>query len=135
LNVENDFSTKEFKNTSRNYTTVKYILSKIEIDQYKNEIEPESDLFTIEHILPENAVDKWGDFSFEAINRCIYRIGNLTLLEKKLNREASQKSYSEKINIFLNSYSELTKNIPENYHSWNEDKLAARQRELAKQAK
>jgi len=132
---ENDFLTKEFKNTTRNHKIVKYILSKIEIYQYKNEIDPESDLFTIEHILPENADDTWGEFTFEEINRSIYRIGNLTLLEKKLNRDADQKPYTEKKSVYLESNSELTKSIPENFDSWNESKLAARQKDLAKHAK
>lgn len=135
LNFENDFSTKEFKNTTRNHKIVKYILSKIEVYQHRNEIDPESDLFTIEHILPENADDTWGNFTFEEINRSVYRIGNLTLLEKKLNREADQKAYVEKIVLFALSNSELTKTLPDNFNTWNEDKLAARQRELAKHAK
>ena len=134
-NFENDFSTKEFKSTSRNHKIVKYIFSKIEIYQCRNEIDPESDLFTIEHILPENADDTWGDFNLEEINRSIYRIGNLTLLEKKLNREAGQVQYNEKKLIYLQSNSEITKSIPENYETWNEDKIASRQRELAKHAK
>ena len=135
LNFENDFSTKEFKNTSRNHKIVKYILSKIELYQFRNEIDPESDLFTIEHILPENADDTWGEFTFEEINRSVYRIGNLTLLEKKLNREADQKPYAEKIKFFNQSNSELTKSISDHFNTWSEDKLAARQRELAKHAK
>jgi uncharacterized protein with ParB-like and HNH nuclease domain len=135
FNFENDFSTKEFKNTTRNHKIVKYILSKIEMYLFKNEIDPESDLFTIEHILPENADDTWGDFTFEEINRSVYRIGNLTLLEKKLNREAEQKPYAEKLIYFQQSNSMLTKSIPEHFDTWNEEKLAARQRELAKHAK
>jgi len=135
LNFENDFSSKEFKNTTRNHKIVKYVLSKIEVYQHRNEIDPESDLFTIEHILPENANDTWGEFTFEEMNRSVYRIGNLTLLEKKLNREADQKPYAEKIKLFVQSNSELTKQLPENFNTWNEDKLAARQRELAKHAK
>lgn len=135
INFENDFSTKDFKNTSRNHKIVKYILSKIEMYLHKNEIEYESDFYTIEHILPENADEKWGEFTFEEINRSVYRIGNLTLLEKKLNREADQLPYSDKVKFFNDSNSELTKTIHENYHTWNEDKLSARQRELAKHAK
>lgn len=135
VNFENDFSTKEFKNTTRNHKIVKYILSEIEKYLYNNAIDPESDLFTIEHILPENATDAWGAFTFEEINRSVYRIGNLTLLEKKLNNEASQKPYEEKKNIYAQSNSKLTQAIPEHYETWNEDKLASRQRELAKHAK
>lgn len=135
LNFENDFSTKEFKNTSRNHKIVKYILTKLEWYKYQNEIDLDSDLYTIEHILPENADENWGEFTFEEISRSVYRIGNLTLLEKKLNREADQKCYAEKTNYFLKSYSKLTLSIPENFNSWNEDKIAARQREFAKDAK
>jgi hypothetical protein len=102
---------------------------------FKNEIEPESDLFTVEHILPENVHETWGDFTFEQLNRSVYRIGNLTLLEKKLNREADQKPYAEKLIIFQQSNSMLTKLIPEHFQIWNEDKVAARQKELAKHAK
>jgi hypothetical protein len=135
FSFENDFSTKEFKNTTRNHKIVKYILSKIEIYQYRNEIDPESDLFTVEHILPESADDDWGDFTFEQINRSVYRIGNLTLLEKKLNREADRLTYAQKVNFFQRSNSELTKQLPTTFNTWTEDKLAARQRELAKHAK
>ncbi|MFN0082239.1 MAG: DUF262 domain-containing protein [Ferruginibacter sp.] len=135
FNFENDFSTKEFKNTSRNHKIVKYILAKMELYQYNNEIDPESDLYTIEHILPENADETWGAFTFDEINRSVYRIGNLALLEKKLNREAGQLPYDKKINFFAKSNSELTKSIPDSFNTWSEDKLAARQRELAKHAK
>jgi uncharacterized protein with ParB-like and HNH nuclease domain len=135
LNFENGFSTKEFKNTSRNHKIIKYILSKIEVYQFRNEIDPESDLFTVEHILPENADETWGEFTFEEINRSVYRLGNFTLLEKKWNREADQKPYTEKVIFFQQSNSEITKSIPDHFNIWTEDKLAARQRELAKHAK
>jgi uncharacterized protein with ParB-like and HNH nuclease domain len=132
---ENDFSSKEFRNTSRNHKIIKYILSKIELYKYRNEIDSESDTFTIEHILPESADESWGEFSFEEINRSVYRIGNLTLLETKLNREAQQKTYTEKVKFFEQSNCELTKSLTEKYLTWNEDKLVSRQKELAKAAK
>jgi hypothetical protein len=135
MNFENDFSTKEFKNTSRNHKIVKYILSRIEIYLYKNEIDPDSDIFTVEHILPENYNNQWGDFTFEQMNRSVYRIGNLTLLEKKLNLESDQKPYPEKVKIYVKSNSKLTQAIPELYENWNEDSISSRQRELAKHAK
>lgn len=134
-NFENDFSTKEFKNTTRNHKIVKYILSKIEVYKYRNDIDFESDIYTVEHILPESADERWGDFSFDAINRSVYRIGNLTLLEKKLNREIGILPYDEKSKWFLQSNCQLTKNLPDSYETWNEDKLAARQRDLARAAK
>lgn len=134
-NFENDFSTKEFKNTTRNHKIIKYIFSKIEEYKFKNEISEESDLFTIEHILPESADDTWGEFDFDEINRSVYRIGNLTLLEKKLNNEADVLPYKEKKALYEKSNCLLTKAIAETFDSWTEDKIAARQRELAKYAK
>ncbi|NBB31688.1 DUF262 domain-containing protein [Cellulophaga sp. BC115SP] len=132
---ENDFSTKEFKNTTRNHKIVKYLLAKIEIYEYNSEIDVDSDLFTIEHILPENADEEWGEFSFDEINRSRFRIGNLTLLEKKLNREAAQKSFAEKCKLFEKSQSKLTNSIPTKFSTWDEAKIASRQRQLAKHAK
>jgi len=132
---ENDFSIKQFRNTSRNHKIVKYIFSKIELYKYRNEIDSESDTYTIEHILPESADESWGEFSNEEVNRSIYRIGNLTLLEKKLNKDADTKNYEQKKLIFEKSNCKLTQNIPETFDTWNEDKLSARQKKLAKEAK
>ena len=133
-NFENDFSSKQFKSTSRNHKIVKYILSRIELYRYKNDINPDSDNYTIEHILPESADETWGDFLDEEINRSIYRLGNLTLLEQSLNKDAGNLKYEIKKDFYTQSNSELTKAIPQHYKTWNEEKLASRQRELAKHA-
>lgn len=134
-NFDTDFSTKQFKNTSRNHKIVKYIYAKIEQYKYHNEISYESDLYTIEHILPESADENWGGFTNEEINRSIYRLGNLTLLEKDLNKTADTLKYPEKAEIFKNSNIKITKAIPEHYNNWSEDKISARQKQLAKDAK
>lgn len=135
VNFENDFATKSFKNTSRNHKIVKYIFSKIEEYKFKNEISPDSDLFNIEHILPESADESWGDFSQEEIDRAVDRIGNLTLLEKKLNKEADVKKFTEKLEIYSNSNSQLSQEIADCYEVWNESKISSRQKTLAKDAK
>lgn len=135
VNFENDFATKSFKNTSRNHKIVKYVFSKIEEYKFKNEISPDSDLFNIEHILPESADESWGDFSQEEIDRAVYRIGNLTLLEKKLNKEADVKKFTEKLEIYSNSNSQLSQEIADCYEVWNESKISSRQKILAKEAK
>ena len=135
LSFENEFSIKQFRNTSRNHKIVKYIFSKIELYKFRNDIDPESDTYTVEHILPESADESWGEFSNQEVNRSIYRIGNLTLLEKKLNKDADIKNYEQKKLIFEQSNCKLTQNIPETFETWNEDKLSARQKKLAKDAK
>jgi uncharacterized protein with ParB-like and HNH nuclease domain len=134
-NFEISFSTKTLKSTGRNHKIAKYIFSKIERYRYKNDIPVESDLFTIEHILPESADQNWGGFDSEAINRSVYRIGNLTLLEKKLNKDAGNLKYEEKKPFFKQSNSKLTCNLPDIYDTWDERSLSERQKELAKDAK
>ncbi len=134
-NFENDFCTKEFMNNSRNHKILKYIFCKIDRYLGNSDLDWESDLFTVEHILPEHADQNWGEFDLNAFKRSVYRIGNLTLLEKKLNKDAGQKSYEDKTEIFRLSICGLTNALPEAYLSWNEDKVASRQKELAKHAK
>lgn len=134
-NFISDFTSKQFKNTTRNHRIVKYIYAKIEMYKYRHDIPWDSDIYTIEHILPESADESWGDFTDEEINRSVHRLGNLTLLEKKLNREADRLSYTEKIKFFKESNSKLTNEISEHYESWNENKISSRQKQLAKEAK
>lgn len=134
-NFESAFSNKIFKSSTRNHKIVKYIFSKLEKYQFKNDIPASSDLFTVEHILPESADDTWGQFDNEAINRSLYRLGNLTLLEKNLNIDADILKYAEKKTFYSQSNCKLTNNIVEQFDDWNESNLSTRQKELAKYAK
>ena len=134
-NFVSDFSTKQFKNTTRNNRIIKYILSKTEKSKYQHDIPWDSDIYTIEHILPESADENWGEFTDEEVNRSVYRLGNLTLLEKKLNGDAGVLPFTDKLEIFNKSNSKLTNVISEHYETWNEDKISSRQKQLAKEAK
>lgn len=132
---ETAFSHKIFKNTDRNNKIVKYIYGKIERYKFKNEIPYESDSFSVEHILPESPLYDWDDFDNVSLSRSIYRLGNLALLEKKLNMEAGNLSYNNKKNFYRKSNVNLTKEIPENFESWNEANIIYRQKDLYKYAK
>lgn len=134
-NFVNSFSNKTFKSTTRNHKIVKYIFSKLEKYKYKNDIPADSDLYTIEHILAESADETWGQFDNDAINRSVYRIGNLTLLEKNLNKDAANLKYEEKKIFYKKSNCKFTNTLVEQFEEWNESNLSARQRELAKDAK
>ncbi len=134
-NFELIFSSKEFRRNSQSHKLVKYILS--EIDKYKNhtDISFESDLFTIEHILPENPETDWQQFDDEAVSRSVYKLGNLTLLEKSLNKDADNISYEKKKELFKESSCKITNSIPEFYESWTESSIASRQKRLTTEAK
>lgn len=130
-----DFSSKSFKNTPRNHKVVKYILTRIEKYKFQNPIDFESDFYSVEHILPESADESWGEFSGEEINRSIYRLGNLCLLEKKLNRDADTLPYSEKLSFYKKSNCRLTNELCDHFECWNEKNISSRQTQLAKYAK
>jgi uncharacterized protein with ParB-like and HNH nuclease domain len=130
-----DFSNKQFRRNARNHHVVKYIFAKIEHNKYQHDIDFNSDTYSVEHILPESADESWGDFKDEEINRSIYRLGNLTILEKNLNKEAATLPYHKKTDLFKKSSILLTKAIAENYENWNENKISSRQKQLATEAK
>ena len=135
VNFENSFSSKQFKNTGRNHKVVKYILARVEEYKYHHDIDVDGDIYTVEHILPESADEEWGEFSNEEVSRSIERLGNLTLLEKSLNKDADTKPYTEKKSLYTQSSSLLTKAIAERYDVWNEENLNTRQKYIAKDAK
>lgn len=134
-NFESSFMTKQFKNTGRNHKIVKYVYARMEEYKYQHDIDVEGDIFTIEHILPESADEDWGGFSNEEISRSIYRLGNLTLLERSLNKNADIRPYSEKKDLYAQSNAHLTKAISTRYEVWNEENLNTRQKYLAQDAK
>ena len=132
---ETAFSNKEFKRTTRNHKIVKYVLSKIERKLYSNDIDLFSDLYTIEHIMPESIDENWEHIPDDVYERCIYRLGNLAILETNLNSESGTKEYSKKKEIFLKSSLKTTITIPTHYNSWGENEINSRQSQLANQAK
>ncbi len=132
-NFESNFLSRQFKN--RNHKIVKYILAKIEEYKYRHILDAESSKITVEHILPESADEEWGDFSQDAINRSVYRLGNLTLLEKSFNKDADVRPYQEKKELYAQSTVKMSQAIAQYYDNWNEDFISERQKNLAKDAK
>jgi len=133
---ETEFSNIEFKRTSRGHKLTRYVLGKIEKQVNQNHIDYFSSTFTVEHILPEAPDENaWDNIEDDTLERCIYRLGNLAILEKNLNNEAGSKSYAEKLPFYTKSSVQLTANISNHYKEWTEATITARQRKLAKTAK
>ncbi|MBI4777715.1 DUF262 domain-containing protein [Candidatus Desantisbacteria bacterium] len=133
-NFKTEFASKIFKRTPRNHKLIKYIFAKIEKHKYHTDIDQNSDFYTIEHIIPESAEDKWSYLGDEVIDRCVYRLGNLTLLEGNLNREAGTDCFENKRVVYAKSSIQLTKKITEYYRQWNEENISKRQEQLAVEA-
>ena len=129
------FSNKEFKRTTRNHKIAKYILSKVELKLYSSDIDLFSDLYTIEHIMPESIVENWGHISDDVYGRCVYRLGNLAILEASLNNDIGTRGYDDKKEIFKKSSLKTTAAISTHYNEWGESQINSRQSQLANQAK
>ena len=129
-----EFATAEFKRTARGHKLIKYILGKIERQEYQADFDYASDLYTVEHVLPESPGPGWEQVEDTVLERFMYRLGNLAIIEKRLNKEAGNLSYEYKRPILARSQVNLTAGIPEHYAEWDERAIDRRQRQLAKVA-
>ncbi|MFC0308511.1 DUF262 domain-containing protein [Gallibacterium trehalosifermentans] len=131
-----DFSEKIIKTTdSRSKKIVRYILCALEKQLSGNDHDFVSDSFNIEHILPQNAPDGWGDFRHDESNALVYRLGNMTLLQSGTNRDLGVLDYAQKRSALLKSNFLITRKLAEDYQEWTAEKIASRQKWLANQAK
>jgi hypothetical protein len=128
------FAEKQIRTTtSRNRQVVRYILFQIERQVSNSAFDYTSDKYTIEHVLPEHPGDNWGAFTDEQVDRCVYRIGNMTPLAASPNRDLGNVCYKEKMNIYLQSEFEITKRIATDHAEWTPERIASRQQWLATQ--
>lgn len=118
----NDFESKFVdlsfsKKDNANNIKAKYALYKI------NSIYEEMDCFndncSIEHIIPES--------SNETLN-----IGNLIILETKLNEEADNKVYVDKVKIYKKSKLNWVSNFIKENQNWDETMIQNRAKDMAK---
>ena len=127
------FTDKELKTTnSRNKKVVRYILFQLEKQVSGQEFDFESPAYNLEHILPEKPSEAWSHIDEQNQDKFVYRLGNMTPLEKKPNRAIGNQGYAEKIAIFQESCFKITSDIPKNSESWTEKAITTRQAQLAK---
>jgi len=133
---QSDFRHIAFRTQGARRRLVRYILCKLETRVGGRTVDWESDAGTIEHILPENPSAEWEDsFPAEFWDSCVYRLGNLTLLEANRNREIGNNAYFEKTNAYSDSGYMLSKALVErNPDAWTLARLEWRQEWMAKQA-
>ena len=134
--MQQDFSTLEIDTRGSKKKLAKYVLARLEGDASGRQCDPETDPGTIEHVLPENPGDRWdATYSRDRWEHGIYRLGNLTLLEGNLNREAANEVYSKKVPLYRSSQYSLTLAIPEMApEEWTEELIIERQERLARRA-
>jgi len=129
-----NFQLKEFGISTPDKQKVRYILGIIEKAISAHEVSLDDESATIEHILPQNPDESW-DVDDIKIDRLVYRLGNLCLLERSLNSEVSNKNFEDKTNVYKKSSYRTTSSIAEVYQDWNEDTINKRQKKMADIAK
>lgn len=128
------FSNAEFKPSTRNNKLTRYILAELERAKHGQAPDRSSDVYSIEHVLPQAPSNEWG-FDDDATERCVYRLGNLTLLETSKNKNIGNSTYSEKRKVYEGSSIGLTRALAEHYAEWTEETISKRQQLMAKMAK
>ncbi len=112
--VQLTFSKKE----SPSNVKTKYALNKI--NSYYSNTEIFDDESSIEHILSES------------LGETTLNIGNLIVLEERLNKEADNLKYKDKIEIYKKSSYEWMNKFVDEHDDWNEIDLENRAKSLAK---
>lgn len=127
----------EIASISKNYIA-RYYLSEIE-KSFRSTAElgpiqnPEK--INLEHILPVNPSNlyEWPEFNKETHNTYYKRMGNLTLLDKKMNSEQGNDKFDIKKGVYKDSEVNITKNLCK-YEKWSPNSIKERQKEFANKA-
>ena len=132
---KNLFAEVEFKTSESHHNRLtRYILFAIEEHLTGAEYDADSDLYSIEHILPIHPADEWPSFTNNQRARFVFRLGNQTLLERQRNREIGNYGYTEKQATFAASKFKITQRIAAENAEWTPERITVRQKWLAKQA-
>lgn len=129
------FNTRSFSINSRNTKVIRYILSKIDRfsgTQINANIYDDNN--SIEHILPQNPNEDW-EIDEDKVERLSGRLGNLCLLEKKLNNSIENLNFDTKKTFLAKSVFKCTSIIATEYSNWNENSINSRQAKMGKCAK
>ncbi len=95
------------------------------------------DACTVEHILPQNHTEAWGNTPngfADGTETYIWRLGNLTLLPKELNNELGNADFSTKVAGYRDHCLKVSEDVC-NSPEWTAQAIDQRQRNMAEIAK
>src|SRR5439155_16147964 len=95
---------------------------------------PDGKQVTLEHVLPQSPTPVWTKNFTKDVNAddYIYRVGNLTLLKAKVNRDAADASFQNKQTIALNDSTLAINHHFKSLSQWTDIEIEKRQEDLAK---
>jgi hypothetical protein len=134
IEFKSSFKEKSFPYNSRNAKVVKYILWKIEHFKGSTQfVRFDDENVSIEHIYPQNPTEEW-QLDESKMQRFVFRLGNMCLLEKGLNREIQNSVFADKVDIYKKSSFYYAKKISSDYTEWNDNAIIKLQGEMANAA-
>lgn len=97
---------------------------------------PDPKQVNLEHVLPQNPSPVWhSDFRRGVdLDDFVYRLGNLTLLTAKVNKDAANSSFAEKKRLALDGSSLAINDCFRSLTKWTDEEIDNRQSEMAKTA-
>jgi len=133
------FKTLRYKNSAKGRKLIKYVLARI--DQYYRDTGEEKidfNVVNVEHLLPRNPQSAWG-LNKNEIKSYVNLLGNLTLVSKRINSKAQNKTIEAKLIALRESSLPITRvlipeleAIVESGRAWGEEDIFRRQQQLAK---
>ena len=141
LQVDDDDKFKKLfsEKTIKKHEYVKYILKEIEtVLAGKRNDELSVENLTLEHIIPKNHKDHWTEFfdenKIKNPDTLVYRLGNQTIVTKKMNSSMSDNIFKNKLNMYKESMLELNKQTVCNEIEWTDVIIDKRQKTFADKA-
>ena len=135
-----DFSLVEFSKARARIA--RYTLAKLNNHLSKNAngaeqvTNPDAKQVNLEHVLPQNPTQIWraGFEKQVAPEDYIYKLGNLTLLTNKVNRDVADKSFADKKKEAFSKSALVLNQTVRRFSKWSNVEIEKRQQELAKVA-
>lgn len=128
------FKEKTFPYNSRNAKVIRYILGKIE--HFKGSAQAvrfDDENASIEHVYPQNPSEEW-TLDESKMQRFVFRLGNICLLEKGLNRDVQNASFAEKVSVYKMSSFYYAQKISSESTEWSDSAIINLQTEMANAA-
>ena len=129
------FASKTFA-TTQSTKKVYYLLASLENHINPNNYTPLKGTLTIEHVLPKKESTNelyWRDHFGDLLEQNIQRLGNLTLLPAKVNKDVAQGGFGAKKMAYRRSALAIVRKITE-YEDWSPDAVNEYQAWLAQHA-
>lgn len=128
-----DFAAFQWPTAGSGRKVTRYVLYAFENSIKSDSRDFEEDGGSIEHVLPENPTSAWSSVTAsDGWEDYIYCIGNLSLLEKKINHQLGGKEFSVKRRAYRKSVYGLSRRIKVRH--WTVATIEARAQLMAKKA-